>query len=141
MDTSNVLRQGDIFIKPIDKLPEGLKKFDQKKTEGRIILQHSETSGNHHHFQSNAAVDLYQMSDEPVYKEGVTTITDNFRKFIVVKGDGATLYHGKSKTFHDDPVALKTGDHHALRILPGIYEIDITREYNYDEMEVSRVVD
>lgn len=130
-----IIRQGDVFLEQINELPEQLTKVDPELTkDGRIILQHSEVSGNHHHFHGNAAVDLYQEFDSPLNSK---TITPNYGKFIVVK-EGTDLFHGKG--FEANPQLKGTGDHQALRIPPGIYRIGITPEVS-DEEEIVRVVD
>jgi len=130
-----IIRQGDVFLELIEKLPKGLTKVEPEKAgDDRIILQHSETSGNHHHFQGNAAVDMYQELDSPLNSK---TITPDYGKFIVVK-EGTNLFHGKG--FVKNPTVGRTGDHHALYIHPGVYRIGITPEIS-DEEDIMPVID
>ena len=121
--------QGDVIIKKIDKLPEGLTFCDTK------VLQESEVTGHHHHFHPEADVEVWQMESEPTEQ---LTITPDFGKFIVVR-EPTKLYHGKG--FKEDPAKDRSGDHKALSIEPGVYKIDITREYDYNLNETTRVVD
>lgn len=121
--------QGDVIIRKVEALPEGLKKLEGK------VLQESEVTGHHHHFAPDAEVEVYQR-DEKAGEQ--LTITPNMGKYIVVEGT-SLLYHGKE--FELDPNKTGNGDHKALTIEPGIYEIDIVREYDYDAMETRRVVD
>jgi len=122
-------QQGDVLLKKVSALPK-----EAKKIKGKV-LQESEITGHHHHFKGNAAVDLYQTLETPTNDK---TITPNFGKFIIVK-EMSDLFHGKG--FDATPAALNRGDHDAISIPPGIYEIDIVREYDFDANEVSRVVD
>jgi hypothetical protein len=127
------LIQGDVVIKRLKSKPKGLKRSKAKDK----ILQMSEVTGHHHHFRPDAAVSLY--FGPTLVEPGVSTITTNEGKFIEVGEGGAILYHGKG--FEDKPSITGRGDHEALHVPPGIYYIDIVREYNYDSMEMVRVVD
>jgi hypothetical protein len=124
-------QQGDVLIKRIQNLPEGLQLLTTK------VLQESETTGHHHHFLPNAPVQVYQ---NPTFTEekGVTTITTNQGKYIVVLED-THLYHGKE--FEHAPFLKGQGDHASLLLLKGTYEIDIVREQDFFSEEVHRVVD
>ena len=135
------LIQGDVILRAIAQLPAGLNKMENKAPEGSTakILQKSETTGHHHHFQGSAAVDMYTRNALALESLDFTTITPNEGKYIVVRDTDAILFHGKG--FEYNPYARGTGDHNALRVPPGIYEIDIAREYDYDRMTVARVVD
>lgn len=123
-------QQGDVLIKPVAQLPEGLTKLDTK------VLQESEITGHHHHFTKDADVTVYQRSANPADE---LTITPNFGKYIVVGPKGADLYHGKG--FEERPADTRTGDHNVVQLRQGVYEIDIVREYCYDTNEPVRVVD
>lgn len=125
-------QQGDVIIKPIKELPSGLKKIEGK------VLQESEITGHHHHFAPTAKVEVYMEGEERQAGNSVSTITPNFGKYIVVE-EPAQLFHGKG--FEEMPEKTNSGDHHALKIPAGVYEIDIVREYDYDLEETGRVVD
>lgn len=128
-------QQGDVLLVLVESLPEGLSHVEADDTKGKV-LQESETTGHHHHFEPGAPVDLYVGA--PVSLEGVTTVTPNEGKYIVV-GDTAVLYHGKE--FDPKPYLKGTGDHEALTVPPGTYRIDIVREQDFSSEDVRRVVD
>lgn len=129
------LIQGDVILRKVEGLPTDATLV----TDKAVVLQESEVTGHHHHFRGNAAVALYQSETAAEQLDGVTTITPNLGKFIVVGPEGATLYHGKG--FEDDPASTGNGDHKALQVGAGVWEIDIVREWDYDSQEVTRVVD
>lgn len=123
-------QQGDVIIRKISKLPEGL------TLQGDKVLQHGETTGHMHQFARDAKVAVYvtvpnsvqdQKSLSAAAPTGLNfrTITENGNKYIVV----------------DAPCALSHEEHKPIMIEPGIYEIDIVREFNYDTYEAQRVVD
>ena len=127
--------QGDVMLKKIDKLPEGLEKLSTK------VLQESEVTGHHHHFKPTADVAVYQTKPDLLNpSSSLKTITPNLGKYIEVGTNGDVyLYHGKG--FDESPAIQGRGDHDAFKIEPGIYEVDIVREYDYDKNESTRVVD
>lgn len=135
------LIQGDVVLRQINKLPDDVTKLISSKLEAGKVLQQSETTGHHHHFRGSALIDLYTTSRDTDVLDllDFTTITPNKGKYIVVRDTDALLFHGKDFDFN--PHAKGTGDHNALSVPPGIYEVDIVREYDYEKMEVVRVVD
>lgn len=58
----NQAAQGDLFIKRVDKLPDGLKKL--KAVNGQYIVTHSET-GHHHVIDAVPGCEVYE-SDDPM---------------------------------------------------------------------------
>lgn len=117
----NYYQQGDVLLKQVSELPAGLEKFDGEKA-----LQHGETTGHMHRFQSNAAVDLFVLpTHERVFLNNGNTIVPGEGKFIIVR----------------EPSPLSHEEHQTIVIAPGIYEMDLVREYDYDRDEVSRVRD
>lgn len=110
-------QQGDVLLKLIDKLPDGL----IQSPEG-LILQRGETTGHKHQFQSGGDV---QVMCTPNAKFNTDTITPNEMKYAIV-GNMIQLLHE---------------EHKPITIDPGIYEIDIVREFDYEKHEVRRVVD
>jgi hypothetical protein len=124
------IRQGDVRLVPVDSLPASAKEVKGK------VLQESETTGHHHHFRPDAPVRIYQTKEQP--DPAARTITPDLGKFIVVD-DVTLLYHGKG--FDPQPALRGLGDHHALTINPGIYRIDIKREYDYSRKMARKVVD
>lgn len=130
--------QGDVILKRLKTLPESAVRVEMEKRAKSLVLQHSEVTGHHHHFKPTAAVELYRLPLEYEGDTAVNTITPNERKLIVVREE-EQLFHGKG--FDITPALRGTGDHQALSVPPGIYEVDITREYDYDRMEERLVVD
>jgi hypothetical protein len=122
--------QGDVILKRIDAIPANAKLIEKKAK----ILQMSEITGHHHHFKTDANVDLFQLETDSNQK----TITPNLGKYILVYED-SKLYHGKS--FEEQPAKTRNGDHDAVTVPAGMYYIDIVREYDYDTNETVRVVD
>lgn len=133
MKTQTYYQQGDVLLKKISKLPEGLKPLKTK------ILQESEITGHHHHFLPDADVRVFTKAQTSI-EDGIQTITPNEGKYIEVGTNGVVyLYHGKG--FEEQPAITGRGDHDAIQIPPGTYEIDIVREYDYDTQEMVRVID
>jgi hypothetical protein len=124
-------QQGDVLITKIEALPSNAKDV----TGEQKILQDSETTGNFHRFMPAAPVRIFQTMEAP---KNSRTITADFGKFIIVEEE-SLLYHGKE--FDLQPEKFGRGDHHALKIEPGIYRIDIVREYCYDSNEAVKVQD
>lgn len=133
----DVIRQGDVLLKKIEAIPaEATPTTLGRSKAGDIILQASEVTGHHHQFKAGSMVDTYTI---PIEKApGINTITDNEGKLIVVN-EPSYLFHGK--LFDHQPQLKGTGDHESIKIEPGVYVIDIVREYNYDFHETRRVVD
>ena len=125
------LAQGDVNLRQIEELPSiKLTEITSK------IVQPSETHGKAHKF-APTATGVTVLDAQETAVEG--TITPNTQKFIVVGLDGAVMFHGKE--FETEPNTRTLTDHSALRIPPGVYYVDIAREFNYDEMETRRVID
>lgn len=108
-------QQGDVLLKRIDRLPEGLIKLKG------AILQEGETTGHKHQFIAINEVQLYTTGRTTNER----TITTNEQKYLIV----------------NNVVELLHEEHKPIIVEPGIYEIDIVREYDYDANEVRRVVD
>jgi archaellum component FlaF (FlaF/FlaG flagellin family) len=131
-DGEVVYTQGDVLLKKLSALPEDA----QLHTENTKILQQSETTGNHHQFTPDSMVNLYTV---PVTDEVlVSRITPNGGKVIEVKKQ-SYLFHGK--LFDHNPVKEGRGDHISIPVEPGIYSVDIVREFDYTTFEATRVVD
>lgn len=97
----NVCAQGDIYIRRVDALPEGVVAVAPEN--GRLIVTHSETG--HHHVMGGDAVTMYRLPD---------SIMDCF---LVVK-EQADLVHLRP---HDT--------HETIRFEPGVYQVRRQREY------------
>lgn len=110
-------QQGDVLLKKIEELPGDLTEIKGK------VLQEGETTGHKHQFKTNAGVKLFQKSGE--HPLPGLTITPNGLKYIHVQ-EVSLLYHE---------------EHKSISVEPGVYEIDIVREFDYDKNEMARVVD
>ena len=129
--TGEKFSQGDVNLRRVKSLPEG---FTMKELTDKIV-QPSETLGKAHKFMLSDDVQVLDTESEPTGN----TITPNTHKFVVVGSDGAVMFHGKE--FQTEPDQSTATDHSALSIPPGIYYVDIAREYCYDSQEEKRVID
>ena len=93
------VRQGDVFIKRVDKVPSDAKPI--KRINGRVILAYGEVTG-HHHSLTEEHVSLHETASEV----GVT--------YLEVKDAMAQLAHQ---------------EHSTIDIPPGVYRVTIQREY------------
>lgn len=113
-------QQGDVLLKKIAELPTDLEKLDD------LVLQHGETTGHMHQFDKGSPVTVYRSKHDRVIKANNTdTITPNESKYIMV----------------ENVAYLRHEEHKPIAVPPGIYEIDIVREFDYEEMEMRRVID
>jgi hypothetical protein len=96
----NICAQGDVFIRRIDALPDGLRKIEPEN--GKIIVTHSETG--HHHVMDADDVEMFQ---------GPDLLT----AFLLVR-KATRLEHLRP---HDT--------HEAIAFSPGKYEVRRQREY------------
>jgi len=127
--------QGDVTLKPIAALP---KNVNLTLIEDKIV-QPSETHGKFHRFAPEADVKVFDTGTISLREDGSQAITPDTQKFVVVGTDGAVLFHG---TQYDLKPSTETQtDHAAVAVPPGIYEVGIALEYDYDRMEEVRVVD
>lgn len=99
----NQCAQGDLFIRRIDMLPDGLTTMPEE--DGKYILGHSET-GHHHAVEARSDIHAYQAANDP------------FVLYLVVKNEPVALTH------------LRGFDtHKPIQIGPGNYEIRRQREW------------
>jgi hypothetical protein len=114
-------QQGDVILKKISELPNGLELQNHK------VLQYGETTGHMHQFAQAAAVKVFHTParNTASIDQQFKTITTDEGKFLVVE------------MLSD----LRHEEHNPISIEPGIYQIDIVREYDYEKDEMTRVVD
>lgn len=124
--------QGDVILTKVSDLPEGLKKLETKS------LQESEVTGHHHRFALDADVEIYETPNFGA-DSTASTITVDRGKYVVVNTDGTVLFHGKG--FEMEPARNRTGDHNGIELKAGVYQVNITREWDYNANEAGRVVD
>lgn len=133
--------QGDVILKRIKKLPKNLKKVEASKKKGEgLIVQFSEVTGHHHHFKEDDLknVELFTRTESLQKSLGFTTITEDGSKFLSISAP-TKMYHGKG--FVETPSKLGVGDHDALTIPTGLYEMKIVREYDYNLKEERKIRD
>lgn len=113
-------QQGDVILKQVQELPAGLELL--QKTDK--ILQRGETTGHKHQFDAGAAVSLYTFpAAGPMAGMRIAT------------HDGVTYIHV------EHPAALRHEEHKPITIDPGVYQLDLVREFDYESLETRRVVD
>lgn len=101
----NQAAQGDLFIRRVDKIPEGLKPMATEN--GKYIVAHSET-GHHHVIEARPNVIVFDTEDPLVSYLQVIEATDAME---------AVVEHLRSFDTHE-----------ALSASPGNYEIRRQRE-------------
>lgn len=104
--TERPAAQGDLLLRRIDKLPEGLKPMATEK--GAFVVAHSET-GHNHIIMERPGIKVYTGDDSMVSYLEVIEATDKTE---------ALLEHLRG---HDT--------HETLVIPPGIYELRRQREH------------
>lgn len=103
----NIAAQGEISIRRIDNLPNGLK---AREPDGdRYIIGHSETG--HHHSMVVGGVEVL---DDPDFSS-----SEGFMRFYVKVSKPTPLVHERNFDTHEP-----------LLFAPGTYEITINREYD-----------
>lgn len=103
----NCAAQGDLLIRRIEKLPNGLSKM--KSEDGNFIVAHSET-GHHHVIADRPNVIVYDTENPLVSYLAVIEATDKTE---------AVIEHLRSFDTHE-----------SISISAGIYEIRRQREYS-----------
>lgn len=118
------IRQGDVFLLPIDDLPPKLKSTKRDEAD-RIVLAHGEKSGHAHAIRDKgvAGFRFDKASDEAA---GIHAEVD----FITVGGSGASLNH--------ELISGQKAEHEAVA-LDGNYKVIQQREYSPGELK--RVTD
>lgn len=103
----NIAAQGDLLIRRIQKLPEGI--MATKSENGQFILAHSET-GHNHIVMDRPTVKVYSTNDPLLSYLEVIEATDQTE---------AVIEHLRSFDTHE-----------SIAVSPGIYEIRRQREYS-----------
>ena len=98
---TKIIRQGDVLIRRIKKLPE--KTTPAPAENGRLVLAHGEATGHHHSFALSDRVALFRED-----------------------GAGGGLFLSVTGA----PVALEQQEHTALTVDPGVYSVVRQREYH-----------
>lgn len=111
-----IIRQGDVLLQPIDKLPSSMQKSpldaDQSAT-----LAHGEVTGHRHRFEFQAAADGSALSRVYVHPTVATEVA-----------------HVELQA----PQALVHEEHLAHRLSAGVWRV--SRPYEYEGAELIRMV-
>lgn len=93
-------RQGDVLIRKVDALPEGLKEVP-RDNRGRLVLAEGEVTGHAHVVDCPDAVFL------------ATDLADLEGRFLKIEADASVVHE----------------EHDTLTLAPGFYEVRRQREY------------
>lgn len=96
-----IVRQGDVMLEPIDKLPDGLEPAPRDR-HGHILLAEGERSGHRHTIRDTSALSLRMAGSEDV-------------DYIVVGGSGAMFAH--------EYLSGQMADHQPVDLAPGPYRV------------------
>lgn len=107
-----IIRHGEVILKPIDKLPEEVKLISEEK---KYIVAHSETG--HHH------VLITDLSKFKVYSW-------NGETYLEVPEISTLLHEKTGKDVHTPH-----------KVVPGIYKIIIKRSFDYFQKKMTQVRD
>ena len=115
----NEYQQGDVLLNEISTLPDNVREC----TEKEVILQKGEFTGHAHRIEDPSKVNFFLATDHQEEVEG--RITPFMKKYLRVL----------------EEVNLRHEEHGPIPLAPGLYEVDIVREYDYDKNETRRVED
>lgn len=119
----NPIRQGDVSLRPVSGLPKGAKKEKDK------TLAYGEVTGHSHRFADTSLVETFKAQDGLRYLK--------IKSPIPIKD----LLHEEHTKWQRFVLATSTWEPTNVKILPGIYEIKIEREYDYAEESMKQVMD
>lgn len=114
------LQQGDVILRPVTKFPEGLVSLGEKAS----VLQRGETTGHAHKFETPMTVRLFTVPD-----------VGPLAGMRIATHDGVAYVEVLETT------ALRHEEHKPISVGPGLYQVDLVREFDYEDMETRRVVD
>lgn len=120
------LRQGDVYLQQIDKLPAGAKEIPLEG--GRIVLAHGEATGHAHAIDARSAA----YDDAMVDARGQARAKEIADATIALASRRARLFEAGGDRFLvvEEPVSLTHEEHTAHEIPPGIYEIPVQCEFD-----------
>jgi len=116
-------RQGDVCLRTVGALPEGLIEVPRDKV-GRIVLAHGERTG-HAHAIRNRHVQAFK------FQHADYEVNQGLNDFILVGGSGASLKH--------ELISGQKAEHGAIKVPPGLYEV--LQQVEYSPAELVRVTD
>lgn len=115
-----VLQQGDVILKRVKKMPEGVVPL----ADGSTVLQRGETTGHAHRFDNPMTVKLFTVPEQGPLA-GMRIATHDGVAFVEIL----------------ETTALRHEEHNPITVEPGVYQVDLVREFCYEDLETRRVVD
>jgi hypothetical protein len=110
---ASVVRQGDVLLVRIDKMPAGVVPVDGQSR--KIVLALGEATGHHHRIEDHVSI--------------APGAADEIAEAAIAR---ARLYRSKDGTRDlevKDPVNLEHEEHATITLAPGIYELPVQCEY------------
>ncbi|WP_411887393.1 hypothetical protein [Hydrocarboniphaga effusa] len=120
----SIIRQGDVLLVPVSKLPEGLSEVPLEN--GRIVLMHGEVTGHAHAIADHGWSAAKKIADAAIGLAG--------RRARLLQAANGTRYLEVAES-----VSLTHEEHTAHAIPPGYYELPVQMEHSAERMR--RVVD
>lgn len=117
------LRQGDVFLQPVESIPEGCEPLADMDASGNPVLAFGEKTGHNHVVVAEPGTKIRWIGQ----KESDGSLT----RYLEASGPFAVVH----TTQHGEPP-----DHAPLVQAPGMYEVRIQRE-QYSPREIRNVVD
>lgn len=115
--SNNIIRQGDVILVPVSKLPAGLKPVPLDN--GRIVLAYGEVTGHAH----------------AIADHGMTmTAAGEIVAKAIRKAQLFSLSNGQRFLEVSEPVNLTHEEHTAHLIPPGLYEVPIQVDMTADKL-------
>lgn len=121
MEILDQLRQGDVSIEKIDKIPDGAKK---RKDKSNNILVYGELTDHAHMVEGNGVAIMERVGNE----------TDDVVAYINIP-EKADIVHRNTRT------GIQTDDHGTINLDAGNYQVIRQREYDPYEKAIRRVRD
>ena len=116
------LRQGDVFLQRIGKLPAGAVEVPNER--GRIVLAHGEVTGHAHaiadHVETVGATAAAEIAEALIARCKAKLYEHGGDRYLVV----------------DEPVNLTHEEHSPHIIPPGVYEIPVQVEHTSEFVRV-----
>lgn len=123
MKTAKLIRQGDVLLIPVAKVPEGCEAIPLEN--GRIVLMHGEVTGHAHAIADHTA----GMAEAKRLAAQAIDLSQSRAKARLLRGKDGIRY---LEVFA--PVSLKHEEHTAHEIPIGVYEIPVQVEHTTERM-------
>lgn len=126
----NQIRQGDVQLEPVSKLPAGCTEIPNDK--GRIVLAYGEVTGHAH-----AIADHIMRAPAQTLMDRAIDATDQAEEAIARAKAKARLWQAPDGIRYlevTEQVTLRHEEHTAHSIDPGIYKLPVQVEYTPAEL-------